>query len=249
MLLGQNVNSYGRTDSGEISFSELLESINGIHGLERIRFTTSHPQDLSSELIEAYTKLDKLCEHLHLPVQSGSDSVLQRMRRGYDREKYLDRLGRLRDRCPEVALSTDIIVGFPGETDEEHRATLEILRQIKYDDLFSFMYSPRPQTVAAKVYPDDIPEDVKRARLQTVQMLQGEISLEKNRGLIGTVLPILIEGESKLGKGQVMGRTRTNKIVNLMGLKDLIGKTIPVAITGASANSLMGDTVEARGIA
>jgi tRNA-2-methylthio-N6-dimethylallyladenosine synthase len=171
------------------------------------------------------------------------------MRRGYDREKYLDRLGRLRDRCPEVALSTDIIVGFPGETDEEHRATLEILREIKYDDIFSFMYSPRPQTVAAKVYPDDIPEDVKRARLQTVQMLQGEISLEKNRGLIGTVLPILIEGESKLGKGQVMGRTRTNKIVNLMGLKDLIGKTIPVAITGASANSLMGDTVEARGIA
>jgi len=140
MLLGQNVNSYGKLTPGELSFAELLARVDSIEGLRRIRFTTSHPQDLSPELTEAFARLDNLCEHLHLPVQSGSDSVLGRMRRGYTRQEYLDRIQRLRQRCPEVALSTDIIVGFPGETDEEFGATLELLERVGYDEIYSLMY-------------------------------------------------------------------------------------------------------------
>src|SRR5512139_579642 len=185
MLLGQNVNSYGKLMPGELSFADLLARVDKIEGLRRIRFTTSHPQDLSPELIEDFATLRKLCEHLHLPVQSGSDSVLTRMRRGYTMAEYLDRLHRLRARCPNVALSTDIIVGFPGETDAEFEQTLELLREVEYDDIYSFHYSPRPQTVSAKIYPDDVPDDVKKDRLKKVQTLQREISLAKNRQRIG----------------------------------------------------------------
>jgi len=241
MLLGQNVNSYGKTAQGELTFAELLHKINEIDGLDRIRFTTSHPQDLSPQLINAYAVLKKLCEHLHLPVQSGSDTVLQRMRRGYSRKEYMDRIHRLRDRCPEVALSTDIIVGFPGETEEEFETTLEILEKTEYDDIFAFKYSPRPQTVAAKIHADDVPEETKKSRLQTVQALQKEISLRKNRQLIGRVEEILLEGESKLSRDQMMGRTRTNKVVNVEAPRGLVGKTLEVRITGASANSLIGE--------
>src|SRR4029077_1587245 len=187
MLLGQNVNSYGKTAPGELSFAELLARVNGVAGLRRIRFTTSHPQDLSPELIEAFATLDKLCEHLHLPVQSGSDSVLTRMRRGYTRNEYLARIDRLRQRCPEVALSTDIIVGFAGETDAEFADTLEMLRQVEYDEFFSFMYSPRNQTVSAKIYDDDVVDEIKKDRLQEVLKLQKEISLKRNRRAIGNV--------------------------------------------------------------
>jgi tRNA-2-methylthio-N6-dimethylallyladenosine synthase len=140
MLLGQNVNSYGKTSPGEVSFAELLRQVNAIDGIERIRFTTSHPQDLSPELVDAFARLKKLCEHLHLPVQSGSDTVLSRMRRGYTRREYLDRIQALRTRCPEVALSTDIIVGFPGETEGEFDQSLEMLQQVEYDEIFSFVY-------------------------------------------------------------------------------------------------------------
>ncbi len=241
MLLGQNVNSYGKTGQGELTFAELLHKINEIDGLDRIRFTTSHPQDLSPQLIDAYAVLGKLCEHLHLPVQSGSDTVLQRMRRGYSRKEYMDRIHRLRDRCPEVALSTDIIVGFPGETDDEFETTLEILEKMEYDEIFAFKYSPRPQTVAVKIHSDDVPEETKKSRLQTVQVLQKEISLRKNRQLIGRVEEILLEGESKLNTDQMMGRTRTNKVVNVEAPRGLVGKTLEVRITGASANSLIGE--------
>lgn len=244
VLLGQNVNSYGKSSAGELTFPELLSRINEVAGLERIRFTTSHPQDLSPELIEAYAKVEKLCEHLHLPVQSGSDSVLRRMRRGYTRAEYLDRVKRLRDRCPEVALSTDVIVGFPGETEEEFEATLEILREVAYDEIYSFMYSPRPHTLSARIYADDVPEEVKSRRLETVQKLQAEISLRKNRERIGCVEEILVEGSSKLGRGQIMGRTRTNKIVNALGPARLAGKMVEVRITAASANSLIGELLE-----
>jgi tRNA-2-methylthio-N6-dimethylallyladenosine synthase len=243
MLLGQNVNSYGKTSPKELTFAGLLHRINDVKGLERIRFTTSHPQDLSPELVEAYGSLDKLCEHLHLPVQSGSDSVLRRMRRGYTRSEYEERIYCLRERRPEIALSTDIIVGFPGETDEEFEETLEILQEIEYDEIFSFVYSRRPHTTAIKIYPDDVPDDVKRSRLARVQALQKEISLGKNREKVGSVEEILIEGRSKLSRGQVMGRTRTNRIVNVLGPERWIGETIQVRITGASANSLLGDLV------
>jgi tRNA-2-methylthio-N6-dimethylallyladenosine synthase len=241
MLLGQNVNSYGKLTPGELSFAELLRRVDAIDGLERIRFTTSHPQDLSPELNEAFADLDHLCEHLHLPVQSGSDTVLARMRRGYTRKEYLERLETLRDRCPEVALSTDIIVGFPGETDAEFETTLELLERVEYDEIFSFVYSPRPQTVSAKIYDDDIAEDVKRERLKQVQTLQQAISLKKNRQRIGETDEILIDGPSKLKNGQVMGRTRTNRIVNASGPENLAGKLASVRITGATANSLIGE--------
>jgi tRNA-2-methylthio-N6-dimethylallyladenosine synthase len=243
LLLGQNVNAYGKTSAGEISFAGLLSRVNQIGGLERIRFTTSHPQDLSMELIEAFTALDKLCEHLHLPVQSGSDSVLSRMRRGYTRDEYLGRIRQLWSRCPDVSLSTDIIVGFPGETDDDFDQTLELLSQLEYDEIFSFMYSPRTQTVSAKLYEDDIPEEVKKERLQRVLNLQQGISLRKNRQKIGAIEEILIEGESKLKNGQMMGRTRTNQIVNVVGANVFIGSVIPVLITGATANSLIGELV------
>ena len=243
MLLGQNVNSYGKLTSGELSFAELLGCIDSVQGLERIRFTTSHPQDLSPELTEAFAQLDKLCEHLHLPVQSGSDTVLARMRRGYTRREYLDRILRLRDRCPNVALSTDIIVGFPGETDAEFAQTLELLDDLEYDEIFSFAYSPRPQTVSAKIYADDIPQDIKKERLTCVQALQRGISLAKNRRCIGNVEEILVDGPSRLKNGQVMGRTRSNRIVNVVGPNDLIGRLIPVRITGATANSLIGEVL------
>ncbi len=241
MLLGQNVNSYGKTSPGEITFAELLGRVNEIDGLQRIRFTTSHPQDLSEELIEAFSSLDKLCEHLHLPVQSGADSVLRRMRRGYTRDEYLARISRLRQRCPEVALSTDIIVGFPGETNAEFAATLEMLAQVEYDEIFSFSYSARPQTVSAKLFSDDVPNLIKKERLQEVQNLQKQISLRKNRQSVGTIEEILVDGKSRLKNGQIMGRTRANRIVNVIGDESLVGSLLPVRIIGATANSLIGE--------
>jgi tRNA-2-methylthio-N6-dimethylallyladenosine synthase len=246
MLLGQNVNSYGKTSPGELSFAELLGRVNGIEGLQRIRFTTSHPQDLSPELIEAFATLKKLCEHLHLPVQSGADSVLSRMRRGYTRDEYLARINRLRKRCANVALSTDIIVGFPGETDAEFANTLEMLKQVEYDEIFSFMYSPRPQTVSAKIYDNDVANEIKKARLQEVQSLQKEIALRKNRASIGNVEEILVDGKSRLKNGQIMGRTRANRIVNLTGDETLVGSLLPVRIIGATANSLIGEELTAE---
>ena len=246
MLLGQNVNSYGKLAADELTFAQLLGEVDRVDGIDRIRFTTSHPQDLSPELIEAFATLEHLCEHLHLPVQSGSNAVLQRMRRGYDHENYLDRISRLRERCPQVALSTDIIVGFPGETDKEFDATLELLSRVGYDEIFSFMYSPRPQTVSAKIYEDDIPESVKKERLKRVQCVQQEISLKKNRERIGTLEEILLDGPSKLKStrsGQMMGRTRSNRIVNVVADSLETGDFARVRITGATANSLVGEVV------
>jgi tRNA-2-methylthio-N6-dimethylallyladenosine synthase len=242
MLLGQNVNSYGKT-SGELSFPELLNRVNDVAGLERIRFTTSHPQDLSPGLIEAYASLDKLCEHLHLPVQSGSDSVLQRMRRGYTREEYLDRIRRLRERRPEVALSTDIIVGFPGESEEEFEGSLEILQEVEYDDLYAFSYSPRPHTSANKMYADDVAEDLKKERLDRILKMQGMISRRKNEDRVGKIEEVLVEGPAKLGRSQMMGRTRTNRIVNFVGPEELSGQLTGVRIVAAGANSLRGELI------
>ncbi|HTM07138.1 MAG TPA: tRNA (N6-isopentenyl adenosine(37)-C2)-methylthiotransferase MiaB [Verrucomicrobiae bacterium] len=245
MLLGQNVNSYGKT-AGELSFAELLARVERIDGIERIRFTTSHPEDLSPELIEAFAKLEKLCEHLHLPVQSGSDSVLQRMRRGYTRAEYLERIRRLRERRREVALSTDIIVGFPGESEEEFGRTLEILQEVEYDEIYAFGYSPRPHTAASKMYADDVAEGVKRRRLDHVLKLQAGISLRKNQDWIGKTEKILVDGIAKLGRGHMMGRTRANRIVNFPGPEDLFGTMAAVKITGAGANSLTGELIGAQ---
>jgi tRNA-2-methylthio-N6-dimethylallyladenosine synthase len=249
MLLGQNVNSYGLSNPADVSFPELLKKINNVDGLERIRFTTSHPQDLSPELVEAFATLEKLCEHLHLPLQSGSDTVLQRMRRGYSTSQYLERINRLRDRCPGIALSTDIIVGFPGETETEFEDTLAIMEDIEYDDMFAFTYSPRPKTVAAKLYADDVREEVKKERLRRLHELQGRISLEKHRKLIGQEQEILVEGPSRLRDDQLMGRTRTNRIVN-MASEPAIGPAdlAIVRLVRASPNSLIGEWSVTEGV-
>lgn len=244
MLLGQNVNSYGKKCPGELTFPQLLHRMNSVTGLRRIRFTTSHPEDLSPGLIEAYATLEKLCEHLHLPVQAGSDSVLRRMRRGYTRKEYLERISSLRERCPEIALSTDIIVGFPGETEQEFEQTLEILREVQYDEIFAFSYSARPHTAAVKLHGDDVPGEVKRERLKRVLDLQTQISLKRNGEKTGAVEEVLLEGAAKLGRKQLMGRTRSNKIVNVTGPEHLAGTFVRVRITRASANSLLGEIIE-----
>ena len=247
MLLGQNVNSYGRTVEGEKSFPELLERINDIPGIRRIRFTTSHPQDLSPELVEAFVRLENLCEHLHLPLQSGSDAVLTRMRRGYRLGEYMERIERLRKRRPDVAISTDMIVGFPGETEAEFEETLSVVREIEYDDMFIFTYSPRPRTVAAKVYEDDVPDEVKGDRCRRLQELQKSISLRKNRSLIGAEHEILVEGPSRLGRDQLMGRTRTNRIVNFTPNEATVpAEMARVRVLDATPNSLVGEAIEAR---
>jgi tRNA-2-methylthio-N6-dimethylallyladenosine synthase len=163
------------------------------------------------------------------------------MRRGYTRREYLQRIRQLRERCPDVALSSDIIVGFPGETDAEFAQTLELLEELEYDEIFSFAYSPRPQTVSAKLYADDIPQNVKKDRLIKVQTLQRELSLAKNRRSIGGIEEILVDGPSRLKNGQLMGRTRTNRIVNVIGPGNLVGRLTPVRITGATATSLIGE--------
>ena len=247
MLLGQNVNSYGQTVGGERSFPELLERVNGVPGIRRIRFTTSHPQDLSPELVDAFVRLDNLCEHLHLPLQSGSDTVLARMRRGYRLDEYMGRIDELRRRRPEVAITTDMIVGFPGETDAEFEETLSIVSDIGYDDMFTFTYSPRPRTVAAKVYRDDVPDEVKGERCRRLQELQKDISLRKNRRLIGSEQEILVEGPSRLGRDQLMGRTRTNRIVNFVPDEvTVVGELAKVRVMDATPNSLVGEALGAR---
>ena len=244
MLLGQNVNSYGNTVEGERSFPELLERINDIPGIQRIRFTTSHPQDLSPELVDAFVRLENLCEHLHLPLQSGSDAVLTRMRRGYRLDEYMERINHLRKRRPEVAISTDMIVGFPGETEAEFEETLSVVREVGYDDMFIFTYSPRPRTVAAKVYDDDVPDEVKGERCRRLQELQKSISLRKNRSLIGAEQEILVEGPSRLGRDQLMGRTRTNRIVNFAPSEATVpAEMARVRVVDATPNSLVGVAV------
>ena len=247
MLLGQNVNSYGRTMEGERSFPALLERVNDVPGIRRIRFTTSHPQDLSPELVDAFVRLDNLCEHLHLPLQSGSDAVLARMRRGYRLDEYLGRIDELRRRRPEVAITTDMIVGFPGETDAEFEETLSVVSEIGYDDMFTFTYSPRPRTVAAKVYRDDVPDEVKGERCRRLQELQKGISLRKNRDLIGSEQEVLVEGSSRLGRDQLMGRTRTNRIVNFVPDRATVaGEMAKVRVMEATPNSLVGEALGAR---
>jgi tRNA-2-methylthio-N6-dimethylallyladenosine synthase len=240
-LLGQNVNGYGKGLEGELSFSELLERINEIGGIERIRFTTSHPKDLSEELIQAFSKLKKLCEHIHLPFQSGSDKILKAMHRGYTKESYLEKIGQLREICPSIAVTADAIVGFPGEEEEDFNETLDLMKSVQFDDLFSFKYSPRKRTRAAQ-FEDRVEEKIKQDRLTILQGIQKEITLQKNQALVGCVEEILIEGRSKQSDRDVTGRTRSNKIVNFEGGLGLTGELVPVRITKAYPHSLRGET-------
>ncbi len=238
-LLGQNVNSYGRGLPQPITFTGLLRRLHGLPGLKRLRFATSHPRDLSAELIAAYGKLPALCEHLHLPVQSGSNRILAAMNRGYTREAYLEKVAHLRQSCPRIAISTDLIVGFPGETEADFADTLDLMREAAFDQAFSFKYSLRPQTRAAGL-PDQVPEPVKTERLTRLQALQDELTLAAHARLVGRVAEVLVEGLSKRDPAQLCGRLRTNQVVNFTGPRELLGCLTAVAITEAQPHSLKG---------
>ena len=242
-LLGQNVNSYGRGLSEPISFTQLLKRLDALPGLYRLRFATSHPRDLSPELIGAFGQLPSLCEHLHLPVQSGSDRILKKMNRGYTAEKYLAKVAALKRACPELALTTDLIVGFPGETEADFNETLELMKTARFDQSFSFKYSPRPQTRAA-TFPDQVPEDIKTERLMRLQALQDELTMASHARLLGQEREILVEGLSKRSPQELCGRLRTNQVVNFTGPRDLLGCLTRVIITEAHPHSLKGRWVQ-----
>ena len=241
-LIGQNVNSYG-TREKEISFSALLEQVNAMDGIDRIRFTTSHPKDLSDELIGCFGRLEKLCKHLHLPVQCGSDEILKAMNRGYTRERYLNIVARLRQVCPDIRLSSDIIVGFPGETEENFAATMSLLEQVRYAEIYSFIYSPRSGTAAADIK-DDTSAKVKQERFGRMLTLQQEISRQTWEADVGTVQEVLVEGESRMGEGQLFGRSTWNRIVNFSGPAELAGRLVSVKISKSFRNSLLGELFE-----
>jgi len=244
-LLGQNVNSYGQTLPGETDFTQLISAIGKVPGIGRIRFTTSHPKDLSPRLIACFGEISSLCEHIHLPVQSGSDRVLQRMNRSYTAEAYREKVADLRRASPEISITSDVIVGFPGEEEEDFQQTLELMREIRFDNLFSFKYSEREGTAAVGM-DRPVRESVKRERLGALQVLQAAHTLEKNHACIGRRESVLVEGPSRNGCEDMTGRTRGNRIVNFPGRTGLIGKTVSVRIVEAFPHSLRGE-VEERG--
>jgi len=242
-LIGQNVNSYGNKEEGELSFAELLEQVNAVDGIDRIRFTTSHPKDLSNELIDCFGRLDKLCKHLHLPVQCGSDNILKAMNRGYSRERYLEIVSRLHQVCPDIRLSSDIIVGFPGETEDDFAETMSLLESVRYTEIYSFIYSPRKGTTAADIK-DEFTAEAKQQRFNRMLDLQQEISRQTWDADVGTVQEILVEGASKMGDGQMFGRSTWNRIVNFSGSAELAGTLVKVKITKSFRNSLLGELIE-----
>ncbi len=250
-LLGQNVNSYGvgrhaeetRGPDGRspmVSFAKLLGLIAKQTDIQRIRFTTSHPKDLSDELVEEFRVNPRLARHFHLPVQSGSNSVLGKMYRDYTLEDYLSRLDALRRASPDLAVTTDIIVGFPGETESDFSATMDLLRLVRYDSIYSFVYSPRPRTTAALHFPDDVPQQEKEARLKVLQGEQDRITWERNREQVGRDLEILAEGTSRRGD-TFFGRSSQNHVVHFPGVEADVGRLLKIRILHAGPNSLNGE--------
>jgi len=238
-LLGQNVNSYGRDLAEGLDFADLLSLLDRVDGLWRIRFTTSHPKDFSDKLIAAVATLPKACEHIHLPAQAGSNRVLSRMNRRYTRERYLELVEKIRAAIPEVALSTDLMVGFPGETEEDFQDTLDLVRRVQYDQAFTFVYNPRRGTPAAE-WPDQVPDAEKTARIQELIRVQKEIGLARNRAEEGRVLEVLVEGPSATRPELLAGRTRTNKTVVFAGDRSLVGSLVPVRISEGRLTHLAG---------
>ena len=247
-LLGQNVNSYGEKEEG-ITFPMLLEKVSQVDGISRIRFATSHPKDLSQELIHAIRDIDKVCNHLHLPIQSGSDRILKKMNRKYTREIYLDRIARLKEACPDIALSTDIIVGFPSETIEDFEETMSLLEAVEYDSIFAFAYSDRSSAPASK-FPDQLPEEEKMRRLNLLLKRQEEISEARHKAMVGREMEVLVTGESaKLREGfdkayenmkQMSGRSESNTIVHFPSDTAQVGDLLKVRIENAYPHSLWG---------
>ncbi len=244
-LLGQIVNHYEAPDAAGCDFSELVEAIHDVAGVERIRFASPHPRHFSDKFLELMRRLSKICRHLHLPVQSGSTRVLDAMRRRYTRESYLDLVERIRATLPDVALSTDMIVGFPGETDDDFEQTLSLTAAVRYHSMFSFKYSPRPNTLAIKRLPDDVPEQEKTRRIVALQALQREIQLQLNAALVGRVEHVLVDSASRRRATELSGRTSSNVVVNLPGEPEWIGRTVPVQIERAGPHSVWGRVVDA----
>lgn len=241
-LLGQNVNSYGRKAHDNMDFTDLLYKLHEINGIQRIRFVTSHPRDFSEKLISAIKDLPKICKHLHLPIQAGSDKILESMNRGYTYEEYKRKIDLLRTAIPDIAITTDIIVGFPGETEEDFNLTMNTLSEIEYDGIFAFKYSKRPGTRAIELH-DHVDEKTKSERLAKILKLQETITYHKNKLLEGHELEILVEGISENGAEKMTGRTTTNKIVNFHGNSKIVGQLVKIVILEAKQHSLYGDLV------
>ncbi|MEK7400401.1 MAG: tRNA (N6-isopentenyl adenosine(37)-C2)-methylthiotransferase MiaB, partial [Candidatus Poribacteria bacterium] len=240
-LLGQNVNSYGLDSDESMDFADLLALIDANSpGIERIRFTTSHPKDVSQKLIDAMGDLPKVCNHFHLPAQAGSNNILEKMNRGYTREHYIDLTDRLKAKVPDISITTDLIVGFPGETEDDFQGTLDLVQRVEFDVAFCFRFSPRRGTPAAKM-DDQLPEEVKMRRLYELLAIQDKISIAKNRAMTGQIHEILVEGRNPKDESQLSGRTRNNRIVFFAGDVDLIGQLVTVEIIDAGNWSLRGE--------
>jgi len=244
-LLGQNVNAYrGRMHDGEEADLALLISyVAEVDGIERIRFTTSHPMEFSDSLIQVYAEVPQLVSHLHLPVQSGSDRILAQMKRGHTAMEYKSKIRRLRTLRPDLSLSSDFIIGFPGETDADFQATMDLIEEIGFDNSFSFIYSPRPGTPAT-AFPDDVPVAVKKHRLAILQRRIREMSEAISRAMVGTVQRVLVEGPSRKDPQALCGRTENNRVVNFEGDRGLIGRVAALRITEALPNSLRGEVIQ-----
>jgi tRNA-2-methylthio-N6-dimethylallyladenosine synthase len=240
-LLGQNVNSYGR-DVGS-DFAELLRAVDAVDGIERIRFTSPHPKDFRANVIAAMAECEAVCEHAHLPVQSGSTRLLKAMRRTYGRERYLRLVGEMRDAIPDLALTTDIIVGFPSETEDDFRETLEVVEEVRFDGAFTFVYSPRAGTEAAAM-PDQVPGEVKRERIERLVEVVQRVARERNEERIGRVEEVLVEGPSRTEPSLLRGRTRRNTTVNFTG-SAAPGDLVEVRIDGATSTTLRGSELAA----
>lgn len=238
-LLGQNVNSYGKTLANPISFAQLLYKVSEVEGIRRIRFMTSHPKDLSPELIEAMRDCPKVCPHFHLPLQSGSNRLLAQMNRHYTKEQYLDIVRRLREAVPEIAVTTDIIVGFPGESREDFLETLEVVRQAQFDNAFTFIYSRREGTPAARME-NQVPEKEAKANFEELLAVLKEVIDERNQGLLGRTMQVLVEDRSHNDPSMMTGRSETNHLVHFTGTPDLIGQIVPVTITDQMTYYLSG---------
>ncbi|MFC4160198.1 tRNA (N6-isopentenyl adenosine(37)-C2)-methylthiotransferase MiaB [Chitinimonas lacunae] len=249
-LLGQNVNAYlGRMEDGEIAdFALLLEYVHEIPGIERIRYTTSHPKEMTQRLIDCYARLPKLVSHLHLPVQAGSDRVLMAMKRGYTTLEFKAIVRKLREARPDLCLSSDFIVGFPGETEEDFEKTMKLIEDLRFDASFSFIYSRRPGTPAADLA-DDVPAEVKTRRLMRLQARIEEFAQEVNRAMVGTVQRVLVEGVSRKNAEELAGRTDNNRIVNFVGQERLMHRFVEVRITEALPHSLRGEIVTRETVA
>jgi tRNA-2-methylthio-N6-dimethylallyladenosine synthase len=247
-LLGQNVNSYGKGLTNKTTFPQLLEEVNEISALKRLRFVTSHPKDAAKGLFRAMKELDKVCESIHLPLQSGSNKMLDLMNRKYSYEAYRDKVDLMRSLMPEVGITTDIIVGFPSEKEKDFNATKRALEEVQYNSAFIFKYSPRPPALSSCLV-DDVPEDVKKARNNELLAIQKKISHEKNKGMIGSTQEVLVEGLSRMSKEEMMGRTRNNTPCVFPGDADLLGHLVNIKITGTSPTTLKGTLEEAGGAA